>query len=424
MKRIITGATALALVAAGALLTSPASTAQAAERARTTPTRFALGGLGYGTLVKGGVLPAASDPTAYQSLACTNRAGIRKSNHLLKARLPGVGTAHELTTDVWTTVSDKGVVTSRSQHHMQRVVLGSADTGRLVIRGIDSRSRAFHGADGFGAATFTSIGTLTYIDPTGAKEPVEEPTPGQPVTVPGIGTIAVGKARKVVDSRSAFAAVTGLFVTLEPSGTTVRLARSQARIESGVRSGLFGGRGAAVKSSALDGNVSIGRQPLSPVPCTGTDGVLLKRHIAEIGTDDGVLLQGLSSRQQSDQTMNRAEAFTRGRVAEAVLNGGDLLVRNVVGRAFAVRNGDGLIRSIDGTTPGEITYQGEAQEFPEGEDVLQIPGVARLQRSIVTKLPNGIEVVALRITLFDDSGGIESVFDLGEAQTLIRDSGR
>ena len=242
--------------------------------------------------------------------------------------------------------------------------------------------------------------------------------------MPGIGTLSVGKASKVVRDGHAFAAVTALFITLEPSGTRIRLARSQSRIEPGVQSGLFGGSSAAVRSSALDGNVSIGRQPLSVVPCPGTNGVLLEKHIAEIGTDDGVLLQGLSSRQQSDQTMQRAEAYTRGRVGEAIFGDGELLVRNVIGRAFAVRSGDGLIRSTRGTTSGEITYQGDPQEFPEGEDVLEIPGVARLQRSIVKKLDNGIEVTALRVTLFDDSGGVESVFELGEAETLIRDSGR
>ncbi len=423
MLRLLSSATALALAVTGVLVTSP-TTAQVPEAARTTPTRFVLGGLGYGSTVQGGDLPAESDTTAYESLGCTNRAGLEKSNHLTRANLPGAGSAHELTTNLQTAISNKGVVASRSQHDIQRVVLGSAMTGQLVIRGLVSRSRAFHDGDRFGATTFTSIGTLTYLDPAGTEHSVEEPTPGVPVTVPGIATLAVGKASKVVREGHAFAAVTALFVTLEPSGTRIRLGRSQARIEPGVKSGIFGGHSAAVRSSALDGNVSIGRQPLSLVPCLGTDGVVLQKHIAKIGSDDGVVLQGLSSRQQSDATMERAGAYTRGRVAEAIFGDGELLVRNVIGRALAVRSGEGLIRSIKGTTSGDITYQGDPQEFPEGEDVLEIPGVARLQRSIVTKLENGIEVTALRVTLFDDSGGVESVFELGEAETLIRDSGR
>ncbi len=41
-------------------------------------------------------------------------------------------------------------------------------------------------------------------------------------------------------------------------------------------------------------------------------------------------------------------------------------------------------------------------------------------RAIVRKIPQGISVTALRITLLDGSG---AVIDLGEAKLSIRDSG-
>ena len=49
--------------------------------------------------------------------------------------------------------------------------------------------------------------------------------------------------------------------------------------------------------------------------------------------------------------------------------------------------------------------------------MLEIPGVAKLERHVVTRTATGIKVVALRITLLDGSG---AVINLGEAQLQIR----
>ncbi len=49
--------------------------------------------------------------------------------------------------------------------------------------------------------------------------------------------------------------------------------------------------------------------------------------------------------------------------------------------------------------------------------VLEIPGIAKLERRVATRTATGIKVVALRITLLDGSG---AVVDLGEAQLQIR----
>lgn len=78
-----------------------------------------------------------------------------------------------------------------------------------------------------------------------------------------------------------------------------------------------------------------------------------------------------------------------------------------------------MIRSIDGTTIGTIIANGEPQTFPD-TDVLEIPGVARLERNIVKKTPNGMSVISLRITLLDGTG---AVLNLGLARLEILDSG-
>ena len=66
-----------------------------------------------------------------------------------------------------------------------------------------------------------------------------------------------------------------------------------------------------------------------------------------------------------------------------------------------------------------MLLNGEAQTFPD-TGVLEIPGIAKLQRAVVTKLSNGVSVVGLSVTLLDGSG---AVLDLGNARLTIRPSG-
>ena len=62
----------------------------------------------------------------------------------------------------------------------------------------------------------------------------------------------------------------------------------------------------------------------------------------------------------------------------------------------------------------------QTQRFP-ATGALVIPGVAELERHLVTRSASGITVVSLRITLLDGTGG---VVDLGVASMRIRPLGR
>ena len=95
------------------------------------------------------------------------------------------------------------------------------------------------------------------------------------------------------------------------------------------------------------------------------------------------------------------------------------VVRGIVAQANVERAHGDVVRNAAGTTVGEVTVNGETREFPD-TDVLEIPGVARLERHIVRRTPNGIQVTALRVTLLDGSG---AVLDLGQARLTIRGSG-
>ena len=83
-----------------------------------------------------------------------------------------------------------------------------------------------------------------------------------------------------------------------------------------------------------------------------------------------------------------------------------------------LRNGT-LRRNTSGTTLGTITVNGRTETIP-ASGVLEIPGVAKLERNVVDKIANGLHVVSLRVTLLDGSG---AVFELGEASLRISRSG-
>lgn len=416
MKRIAIGLTTLALAAATVVVTGSGAGAETAELDAAKATRFALHGSGFGSRIIGGDVPADSSTTAYQVLGCTNRSGKSTGNHITRATLPGVGTAHEVTSRSWTTARH-GVVASQAESSIARLVLRDPAAGRLVLRGLESFTRAFHDG-GYDTYTRTRIGSITYIDALGNVLELPAPTPDHPVVTP-MAIISVGSVSTRKTASMAQAVAAPVDIEMIPSGTKLRVAKSRARIASGIKRGLFRGQAASVQGSGLAGLLSLGRQALTVMPCQGTKGKLHAKSTASAGLGP-VVLNGLNARQKSDQTRRVAFGFEASRIALVTINGGEITAEKIIGRTAAVRTGDGLRRSTKGTEVGEVTVEGEAQEFPDN-DVIHIPGVVRLQREIVERHPSGISVTALRIQLLDGSG---LVLNLGNSMMKIRDSGR
>jgi hypothetical protein len=92
------------------------------------------------------------------------------------------------------------------------------------------------------------------------------------------------------------------------------------------------------------------------------------------------------------------------------------VVNAIKGVAHVKRTSHGVTRNIRGSSIGSITVNGDPQTFPPS-DVIEVPGVATLERNVVHKTKIGISVVALRVTLLDGSG---AVIDLGTARLSIR----
>jgi hypothetical protein len=404
---------AVATLCAGLALTT---TGPGFAGTTTRTTTYAFQGSGFGTRVIGGQIPAGSNTTAYQNLNCTNQAGLDRTNDVADATVPGLGTVSGVKTRVWTT-QKHGVTASHARHTIASITIASNGLGTLSLKAIRSDAKAFHDAAGFHGTTATSVGSIT-LTPSGGLPPQSfpAPTPNQPVTIPGLATISLGTTRTTHGAHGATANALGLRIDVVPSGSTVKVARSHAEINDGLTVGIFNGHSNATRvPQALSDIAHSGPNPLSLMPCVGTGGRLQTKALADLDIGGQLVVSGLSSSQKSNQSDGKAHGFERAKIAKVDLGGGQLIVNAIVGKATVTRTSDGWVRTAKGTQLGSITANGQEQTFPPS-GVIEIPGVAKLERKVVTTSKTGIKVIALRVTLLDGSG---AVINLGEAKLNI-----
>jgi hypothetical protein len=404
---------AVATLCAGLALTA---TGPGFAGTATRTTTFAFQGSGFGTRVIGGQVPAGSNTTAYQNLNCTNQAGLDRTNDVADATLPGLGTVSGVKTRVWTT-QKHGVTASHARHTIAQITLASNGVGSLSLDAIRSEAKAFHDDSGFHATTTTSVGSITLTPPGGLPpQTFPAPTPDQPVAIPGLATIYLGRNATSHGAHGATANALALRIDVVASGSSVKVARSHAEINDGLTVGIFNGHSNATRvPQALTDIAHSGPNPLSLMPCVGTGGKLQTKALADLDIGGQLVVHGLSSSQRSNQGDGKAHGFERAKIAKINLGGGQLIVNAIVGKANVERTPDGWVRTAQGTQLGSITANGQAQTFPPS-GVIEIPGVAKLERKVVTRTKTGIKVIALRITLLDGSG---AVVNLGEAKLRI-----
>ena len=404
-----------ALCAGLALTTTGPGFATGTPHRTTKATTYAFQGSGYGTRLIGGQIPASSSTTAYQHIGCTDLAGLNRTNDVADATVPGLGTASGVKTRVWTTAKH-GVVASHARHTIAKLTLASNGVGSLSLDAIQSDAKAFHDASGFHATTDTSIGDITFTPPVGPPQTFPAPTPNQPVTIPGLATSYLGRNTSSHGAHSAVAKALALRIDVVASSSSVKVALSHAQLNDGLTGGIFRGHSNATRVvQALTDLAHSGPNPLSLMGCLGTGGVVRTKSLAGLNLGGQLVVQGLSSSQEGSQGDQRAHGFERAKIAKVDLGGGQLIVNAIVGKANVTRTSHGWVRNAKGTQLGAITANGQTQVFPPS-GVIEIPGVAKLERKVVSKTKTGISVVALRITLLDGSG---AVINLGEASLRI-----
>ena len=422
MKRSISGAISLALTAASAVFiigaTQGAAKKRGSEKEAPVATQFAYGAAGFGTLVRGGQVPAGSDMTAFRPIGCTNMAGVTKENHEAASPLGGLGTVSAVATTVSTTKVGN-VYASNAKNTIASVTIADTPLGSLAIKGISSQSRAFHNATGYHATTTTTVAKITLTPAGGDPQEIEIPSPGQPIEIPGVLRISVGTSYKQSGANGAQARANALQVELLLSDTKITVGHSQATITGGITDGVMKGKSYSTKLNALDANLTSGPTPLTVMPCQGTNGIVRTKEIASADLGGQAVVGAVTSSQMGKQKDGFATGWEKATVASIDLGGGQLVITGIVGKVQVTRKGHTVTSNSDGTTVGKIVANGQEYAFPD-TDVIEIPGVAKIERNIVTKGKIGISVVALRITLLDGTG---AVIDLGSAQLYIKYSG-
>jgi hypothetical protein len=409
----------IAGLVAGAPTALAAHTANVAPaRAATTPTRFALEASGFASRALGGQVPAESDKVAYTVVACTNSAGRSRSNSELEGELGDGLTFEGAATRAWTTKVDD-TVSAWSRQHIAEVTLGGTSLGDLSLVALTSTTRTWHDSTGFHATTTSSLGRIVIHPATGDDQVIAAPAPGQVVTAPGVAEIRLGAGVTKRTASSAAGSVDAVRITLLPTDTVVYLAHSRASIYGGVKSKMYGGHAYATQASLLDGSMTSGRTVPTPVPCIGSGNEWTGNGAANATLADDVVGRGLRSRQRSGITPSGHPAVTTTARVGLVDLGNGLIVSLIHAQAQVVKTAAGYLRSSRGTSVGSVVFNGDEQTFPH-TGVLEIPGVAKLERAVVERGKRSVSVTALRITLLDGTG---AVIDLGNADALLRPSG-
>lgn len=402
-------------------LTDPTSagTAPAAAVAKPhKPTKFLYRAWAYGSRIKGGQLPVRSDATAFESFGCTNRAGIDRSNHAAQSQVQEIAVTKGIRTRTWSELKN-GVASSNAVNHIADVRASEPEVGQLSIDRLRSYSRAFHDKTGFHAATEVTVGDITFRGSDGKTQDLDPPTVSQPVTIPGVLKITIGDARRRVTASGASATADGLTVHFLPTDTRVVLGHSTARISRGVKIGTFHGRSFGTETRAEDPLLSAGRQPLLKMPCQGTGGRVVRKSTAAVGDDSSLGAHEVTTRQMARATTSVATGFEEAAVSSVSLGGGQLTLTGIVGRVNVTRTKAGVVADTKGTTIGSVKLGGLSLPLPD-LDGFTIPGLVRVDTHLTTKLRNGIEVVAVRLTFLDGSG---RVTDLGYARLQVNGTG-
>jgi hypothetical protein len=415
-------AAAVALAAAGLVGAGITPASAEKETAKLTPTAYGLASYGYATKLTGGELPTGSDKVAYSVVACTNKAGMANSNTEADGDLGNGLTFEGATTHAWTT-KQGNVVSSWSRHKIAKVQVLGSPLGDLSLIALSSTSHAWHDTRGYHASSTSSLGAIEFAPVNGQPQEFPVPSPGQSVTVPGVARISLGTGKNTKSPGFVATNINALRINLLLTHTNVWIGHTHAEVSGTVKQDLFGGSSYATKLDLLNGLVTSGRTVPTSVPCVGTFGKETVHSLASVNLADTIAASALTSSQRSGLTAPgaRPEVTTGSRIGHIDLGGG-LVINAIRAQAHVWKADSGFRMDIGKTSVGLISLNDAPLEFPVGSDVLEIPGIAKLERNVVTRGARSISVTGLRVTLLDGTAA-DTVLDLANAKAALQPSG-
>lgn len=378
-------------------------------------TSFGMKASGYGTRIRGGQIPADSADTGYTSTGCTTRIGRSGDNAVANVDLGGLGSVGTLSTDL-RTEKVKGQIAAVSQHELAGIKLSLGGLASLSIQGLSTTARAYHDATGFHATTDTQLAKIV-VTIAGVPLSLPLPTLNQPITVPGLLRISLGKS--VIKEKGDFASARAKAVQIDilATGTTVKLASSYAEISDNILKGRLSGYANTTRAAVLGDLVTSGPQVKTLMPCRGTDGKVREKSLVGLSLPGVLTVGAATSRQLGKQTRTRAGGFEEAQLANVNLLNGTVVIDAIRGRVNVSRGPGGkLTANTKGTTIGSISVNGTETPLPD-LGVLTIPGLLEIGTNVVEKIPNGLRVIAVQVKLLN---GLGATINLGEAKMQVR----
>lgn len=433
------GRTAVVFATMGTALAGVTAVAAPAEAA-TRVTAFGLQGAAYGTLLSGGDLPVTSGKSAYSSISCTRKAGLRASNHVAEANLgDGAVRVGAVTSSNRTWKNSSGVHVG-SKNKIASVVVGDYDGtyGALKIESLMTNAHAWHDARGYHARTKTTgvlvvtagiqpietnIAQLPAVQVPGQEYTVPLPKSGEYLSVPGVARLTSDWTRNVERPSFANASVNGLRVHLEATKSLVIVGRAGARITGEVTTGVMSGKAFGSKLDMAGGIVSSGKTAVKTLPCPGTGGVW--KATSTLGSSvPGVLsVDATRSEVYGKQNANRSGAArTRSTVARVSLADDSIVLEAIKAQANVIKRRTGILKKNSrGTSPGTITVDGHTTTLPVRGTVHLPNDLGTIETGIVARGRYGIKVTAVKVTLSNTTAA-DSVLLFGNAWATIRPS--
>lgn len=430
-RRLVPAIAALALATSGlAAAISPADAARPAEAASPaaataaapTPSTklvkspYGMRASGYGTRVRGGQIPAGSGTTAYDSTGCTTSIGREAGNTQAGVNLQGLGTVGAVDTSL-RTEKVNGQIASVSEHKVAGINLDlGAGTG-LSITAINTIARAYHDKTGFHATSDTTIGNIV-LTVGGIATPIPIPAPDTPIVIPGLVSIEVGRSEIKEGPNGAQAREKGVQIEIPAAGAKLKIAASFASIEDGVTFGPLHGNASTTRIAVLGDLITSGPTLKIIMPCAGTGGEVKSKELAGVNLANQLVIGAATSTQMGKQSKTRAIGFEQAQVAKVDLGNGALVINAITGRVNVSRvKGKKAVANANGTTVGSIIANGQEQAIPDPGQAIEIPGLAKIAFNVQEKIPGGLHVIAIQITLLD---GTAAVINIGEAKLAIR----
>ena len=427
MRRIIGIAAVGALAASGLGLTGPAQAIaphSAAQAAKTVKTTIGMEAHSFGTRVDKN--PAvASGPTANSIIACTTLAGLTRSNNIAGVDVDPAVTANEVKSRN-TTRKDGGTVTVTSRN---TITSGSLLGGAVRFRGLSSESRTWRNASGFHNRVTMDLARLVVdgnpVVLTGGMQTV-------PVSN-GLATLTV--FQRVTRNSGRDASARGVVLKLEvltgtDTGARVRVGSSYSHMYAGVRGPMSGSTwGTFVK---LGNAVRSGRTAFQVMPCPGTRGVVRENPTVDMTPVDNISATGIATQTFGVQGPTVQRGYTRAEIADATIGAAPapiLALSGIVSKANVKRDNGTLTRNAKGTALATITLAGidirDRLQPNQPLDLSTLPG-GLLDGTItfkkVTKVKNGIDVIAVLIVLNGVGADPDTRIELGHSIMKIKKS--